>query len=322
MSDDEAVPPRRPSLGNAGGSGPQPLRALSDDEGSLVAVPRGAHYKRKGPLVAVPRGEACKSKRAAAVPGPLPGKRGFVEVCSGSDTFTSVWRDAGHAVFPVDLKKGGQSHDLATDAGAQLVCDAVARLTRDAGSSPVAHFAPPCSTYSCARRPRIRSADHPRGLPRDQLTVDQKALLNYANKVTATVFKLMEGLAADGVPHCFEQPASSLMLKDQAFRSWASRWGAQRAVVDMCQFGRPYRKRTVIWGVPSGLLDGLSKTCTCPGPHVVTLSRWGDSARSVGTEEGCSAYPRELCEHWRRVMLQNLKPMVAVHPAAGSSGGE
>ena len=105
MSDDEAVPPRRPSLGNAGGSGPQPLRALSDDEGSLVAVPRGAHYKRKGPLVAVPRGEACKSKRAAAVPGPLPGKRGFVEVCSGSDTCTSVWRDAGHAVFPVDIKK-------------------------------------------------------------------------------------------------------------------------------------------------------------------------------------------------------------------------
>ena len=116
--------------------------------------------------------------------------------------------------------------------------------------------------------------------------MDQKALLNYANKVTATVFKLMEGLAADGVPHCFEQPASSLMLKDQAFRSWASRWGAQRAVVDMCQFGRPYRKRTVTWGVPSGLLDGLSKTCACPGPHVVTLSRWGDSARSVGTQEG------------------------------------
>ncbi len=56
--------------------------------------------------------------------------------------------------------------------------------------------------------------------------------------------------------------------------------------------------------------------------YVVTLSRWGDSAHSVGTEEGSSAYPRELCEQWRRVMLQNLKPMVAVHPAAGSSGGE
>ena len=72
--------------------------------------------------------------------------------------------------------------------------------------------------------------------------MDQKALLKCANKVTATVFKLMEGLAADGVPHCFEQPASSLMLKGQAFRSWASRWGAQRAVVDMCQFGRPLQK--------------------------------------------------------------------------------
>ena len=235
MSDDEAVPPRRLSLGNAGGSGPQPLRALSDDEGSLVAVPRGAHYKRKGPLVAMPGGEACKSKRAAVVPGPLPGKRGFVEVCSGSETFTSVWRDAGHAVFPVDIKTGGQSHDLATDAGAQLVCDAVARLTRDAGSPPVVHFAPPCSTYSCARRPRIRSADHPRGLPRDQLTVDQKALLKYANKVTATVFKLMEGLAADGVPHCFEQPASSSHTAGRATVTlpggrWPRCWACRRRV--------------------------------------------------------------------------------------------
>jgi hypothetical protein len=191
----------------------------------------------------------------------------------------------------------------------QLVRDAVVRLKRASGVSPVGHFAPPCSTYSVARRPRLRSAAHPRGLPRGQLTADQKALVKYANKVTANVFKLMQGLAADGVPHCFEQPVSSMMLKDVAFRSWASRWGAQRVVVDHCQFGCPYRKRTVIWGFPSGLLDGLSKTCDGSHVHAVTLSRWGGwghRARNVGTEDGSSAYPQSLCVLWRQVMLQNL----------------
>ena len=269
-----------------------------------MAVPCGAPCKRNPWLVAVPGGAPCK--RAAVALDPLPSKRAFVEVCSGSETFTSVWRDAGHAVFPVDIKKGGQSHDLSTDTAVQLVRNAVVRLTCEA-SPPVVHFAPPCSTYSQARLPRLRSADRPRGLPGEQLTQDQKALLKYANRVTANVFKLMRGLAADGVPHCFEQPVSSMMLKDKAFRSWASQWGAQRVVVDQCQFGRPYRKRTVIWGVPSGLLDGLGKTCTCRQRHVVTLSRWGECDRNMATNQGSSAYPRELCEQWRRVMLENLK---------------
>ena len=82
--------------------------------------------------------------------------------------------------------------------------------------------------------------------------------------------------------------------------------------MDQCQFGRPYRKRTVIWGFPSGLLDGLSKTCDGSHVHTVTLSRWGggrnsaDAKRSMGTEDGSSAYPQSLCVLWRQVMLQNL----------------
>ena len=125
--------------------------------------------------------------------------------------------------------------------------------------------------------------------------------------MTANVFKPMGDMARNGIPHCFEQPVSSMMLKDSAFRSWASRWGAQRAVVDHCQFDRPYRKRTVIWGCPSGLLDGLSRMCDGCHVHAATLSRWGTSERNMGTKEGSSPlHPRELCVLWREVMLQNL----------------
>ena len=97
-----------------GGRAPKPLHALSEDEGEApasrgppVAVPRGAPRKRafavmataaampRGPLVAVPCGR--------------PRNRAFVEVCSGSETFTSVWRDAGHAVFQSTSKREGRT---------------------------------------------------------------------------------------------------------------------------------------------------------------------------------------------------------------------
>ena len=124
----------------------------------------------------------------------------------------------------------------------------------------------------------------------------------------------MQKLAAEGIPHTIEQPIGSMMLKDPAFKSWASRSGAQRAVVDQCQFGRPYRKRTAIWGAPSGLLDGLTRICPGGHEHEALLDKccWKDHnrvrrhGRNRSTNQGSAAYPEKLCSEWRRIMLQNL----------------
>ena len=77
--------------------------------------------------------------------------------------------------------------------------------------------------------------------------------------------------------------------------SWASRWGAQRILVDLsirpplqkadCDLGR----RVVCW-------MGFQKTCAGSHVHARTLNRW----------EGSSAYPRALRVLWRRVTPQNL----------------
>ena len=109
--------------------------------------------------------------------------------------------------------------------------------------------------------PQIRSGACPRGLPGNQLTAHQKKVLKYANKVTKNTLALMRRLADENIPHTVEQPIGSLMQKDPAFKSWASKSGAQRAIVDQCQFGRPYRKRTAFWGFPSGSLDGVARVC-------------------------------------------------------------
>ena len=90
------------------------------------------------------------------------------------------------------------------------------------------------------------------------MTPPQKSLVRHANKITKHAFVLMQRLADDGTPHTLEQPVGSLMLKDIAIRSWASRSGvAQRAIIDQCQFGRPYRKRIAIWGRPVWLARWL-----------------------------------------------------------------
>ena len=291
----------------AGGRAPQPVEALSDSESPQLAAggsaPRAAGgVAPPGPLVAVPR-------PLVAVPrAPLEAsrKRGFVEVFAGSQTFTKVWQARGHSVFPVDIKLNPE-HDFSVMATVDAVWARVETMTRDCGGKPpVVHLAPPCCTYSCARWPRLRSSAHPRGLPAALLTPDQKKVVKYSNRISKNTFVLMNKLAAGGVPHCFEQPVGSLLMKDRDFKSWASRWGAQRAVVDQCQFGRPYRKRTVIWGVPSGLLDGLTKICPGDHVHTATLSGWGSSDRNQPTNQGSSAYPLRLCSEWRAIMLKNL----------------
>ena len=325
MSEEEpapAAPPKRAragALGSVGGNAgkplgalnfprraaggpraPQPVEALSDEENPRLAAGGSAPRAAGGiappaPLVAVPR-----------APLEASWKRGFVEVFAGSQTFTKVWQGMGHTVFPMDIKLNPE-HDFSRIATVDAVWARVETMTRDCGGKPPAvHLAPPCCTYSMARWPRLRSSARPRGLPAALLTPDQKKVVKYSNRISKNAFVLMNKLAAGGVPHCFEQPVGSLLMKDLDFKSWASRWGAQRAVIDQCQFGRPYRKRTVIWGVPSGLLDGLARICPGDHVHTATLSGWGSRDRNQPTNQGSSAYPVRLCAEWRAIMLKNL----------------
>ena len=244
---------------------------------------------------------------------------GVVEIFAGSQTFTRVWQSRGHPVYPVDINISAD-HVFSSQAGPdhawEVIQDMISNshVARGSALQPVVHLAPPCNTYSTCRHPKLRSGAHPRGLPRGQLNAHQQKVLKHANKVTKNTFILMQKLAAEGIPHTIEQPIGSMMLKDPAFKSWASRSGAQRVVVDQCQFDRPYRKRTAIWGAPSGLLDGLTRICPGGHKHAASLGNWGwkdhnhvrRHGRNRSTNQGSSAHPEGLCSEWRRIMLHNL----------------
>ena len=150
-----------------------------------------------------------------------------------------------------------------------------------------------------ARYPKIRSRDHPRGLPARQLSTKDKEVLRRANRVTDCALKLMTEFSLEGHLVSIEQPAGSLLFKDPGFLKWASRSGAVPTVVDYCMYGMPYRKRTALWGPPSLGLSQLARRC--PGvsskhKRPKTLSGWGQKKKCLATWKGCAAYPPQLCQ--------------------------
>jgi hypothetical protein len=230
--------------------------------------------------------------------------RPFVEVFAGSCHLSHAFNDAGHPNYSFDVKID-ETHNMITEKGLDLVRQKIHDLAAAGGKLPYIHFAPPCSTYSQARYPKIRSTSNPQGLPAKQLTQHDRNILRHANKITANTFKLMTELTQQGFPVSIEQPASSMTLRLKSFKGWAAQSGASPVLVDYCrQFGMPYRKRTVLWTSPAGLLAGLERRC--PGlsdehRHECSLSGWDmNENRRLSTSLGCSAYPELLCQEWVR----------------------
>ena len=295
---------------------PPRVSCLSDDSGEDVASSKARRLEVDEPFVkkdrgSVPRVQALSDDECGELMLPMPVPPGrlrpFVEVFAGSQHLSDAFKAAGRQVFPMDVKIS-MDHDMRGEGGAELLLAQLRQMTRESGLKPYVHFAPPCSTYSQARYPRIRSVTHPSGLPSGSLTKHDRAVLKHANRITRNTFSIMLTLHKQGHMVSLEQPSTSLMFRTKEFRSWACKSGAAPTTVDYCMFGMPYRKRTTLWASPPGFLDLLGRTC--PGPrnhkHEVTLSGWSfNKASRLPTSRGCSAYPPQLCSEWVRVFVQS-----------------
>ena len=192
--------------------------------------------------------------------GPMDAKRPFVEVFAGSCHLSNAFQHAGHRVYSMDIKLNIMM-DISDAYGREMLVKMAKELEEETGLQPYVHFAPPCSTYSQARFPKIRSSSHPGGLPAQELTAHDRTVLKYANTVTRSTFAVMSELSDAGYMVSLEQPASRLRLRLNIFKSWAHKSGAVLVIIDYCQFGMPYRKRTAVWCAPGPLLAGLDRKC-------------------------------------------------------------
>ena len=169
----------------------------------------------------------------------------YIEIFSGAARVASRWRALGLPVITIDV----------TDSVLEdVTIPEVRRLLRSWISAKMVAAvwsAPPCATFSSARRGLqghrggpVRSRDHVWGLPNCQPDAQQDVLVS--NRVTRGAFDILKHAISQKVPCAIENPTTSLMWFCPPLRLLSSHAGGRRHVSDHCQFGSAWRKRTTV----------------------------------------------------------------------------
>jgi len=154
-----------------------------------------------------------------------------------------------------------------------------------------------------------RSMEYPDGL--SGLSAKDKKTLRIANLLTRSTFKIITSCCRAGIRVSIENPHNSLLWRCTAYQQWIQKFNVNSVVVDYCQFGEPYRKRTrLVTYDPEFLLDDsflepLRRSCPgCSASHShVNLSGWrprveGELSPDMRPTKGTAAYPIALCREW------------------------
>ena len=116
---------------------------------------------------------------------------------------------------------------------------------------------PPCTTYSIAAHPAIRSHKMPEGFdPKDKRTRD-------ANHLTYMSILLMTFCLVMGVPCLLENPRRSKMFWLRRMRAFLSRPGAVSVWLASCAYGSEFLKEFRFVGCWIRA-DALHRKCVCP----------------------------------------------------------
>ena len=217
----------------------------------------------------------------------------FYECFAGSAGLTNAVRALG-VIAEADEASDGGTNFLDIDAVDEL--KKKLRAKQLDGHRVALHLAPPCSTFSRARdrgrRTRLRSRDHPEGLPGKRLQVKE------ANAIADTAWDLARWAADQGMLVSLENPRSSY-LWEFVERSGDSGEGWHDVTLSQCRFGAPYQKPTILrcWNWRP---EKLEKTCVLrDGTFTCGRSQQdGHETLEFGKSStaAAAAYPEGLCE--------------------------
>lgn len=175
----------------------------------------------------------------------------FLELFSGSGGVSRALAQNGpHAAIDVDIRQG-----------VDLTHPSVKGLIRGWMRSRVVRglwLGFPCTTWSNARRPALRSRKELWGRP--GLAAPQQLQVALGNATLRAALSLMrEGIAA-GIPVVAENPESSLAWQVPFFARAAKNNAVQQVTMDFCAFGAAWRKSTRLWSAHCDL-QTLAKRC-------------------------------------------------------------
>ena len=140
----------------------------------------------------------------------------MLELCAGSAMLSRCFHEQGFTVMPVDHQQN-RFHPLAKICNMSLTLDSSWKYLFWLVSTFTVlfcHAAPPCGTCSRARElpggpPPLRNEVYPWGF--DDLSPDQRARVDAANKIYIGLAKFVEFLILQNVFFAIENPENSLL---------------------------------------------------------------------------------------------------------------
>lgn len=259
--------------------------------GKRVNAPAKGPRKMKRPA-----GQGDRAPSSSALP------QATMEIFAGSKRLTAAMMKNGYKVDTVEIMDGGDHNDMSLQA---TVMDIASRIKSK--KYKYIHMAPPCSTFSNARHPKLRSKAEPNG--KSDLSERDRTIVKYHNSLLNNTFKLANMCAENGVALSLENPNSSIMWHTRVFKVFEQTWNPRMIIMDYCSYGEKYKKRTklMVWapGDKKSFLDPLNKLCDGTHKHQ-QLSGWrnmnnNDNAIMVPTK-GTPPYPLKLCTEWAELI--------------------
>ena len=230
---------------------------------------------------------------AASASPPCPTEKICLELFSGSGRLSRAVRAQGSIAEEWDHNFGDQFDLLRPKVQQKLVC---LLKSRKVG---FVWFGIPCTSVTRARRPGgggpppLRSNKYLWGFP--DLKGANLEKVQQANKLFKFVFKIIRLLHRSKIPFVVENPLTSMLWKFPVVHSLLKT--SETAVVDFCQFGTPWRKRTKLVGTLPGL-ESLSETChgkVCSRTGLTHIILQGRDPTGVFFTKRAEPYPKPLC---------------------------
>jgi len=214
-----------------------------------------------------------------------PQEAGFLDLFSGERGVAKEAAKYGVWSLCVDLEHG-PTEDLGDESLRRQLEKAIrAGCFSGLGGGPV------CASFSAAITPPVRSRDHPYGRP--DVSANMQAKIAEGNSFALWMFSLLRLGMMLKLAVWLENPASSWMFRLPEWRKLEEEFPEMKFwVVDYCQFGAEWRKRTKI--ATNSRLGGQKHLCR--GGHQHRLLRGRCRHAKQSWTRVAQAYPRGVAK--------------------------
>ena len=180
----------------------------------------------------------------------------YLELFSGTGRFArALERKSGYPVLCLDVRHSA-AFDLTRPTAQRFVIGWI-----KSGMIKGVWCGHPCSTWSRARWPPLRSGKHLFGLPEVLRDKRLAVLVKQGNQTLQFAARVGQCCQRIGVPAIFENPSTAMSWQTPQMQRLAQHKTSTTIVTDYCRFGTPWRKRTKLLGIRVSNLERLAKTC-------------------------------------------------------------